>query len=143
MPPSTRDANKHAKARRLRRLHARERLERDRLQAQQDCALLADLEARAGDRSLSGAERGCVRRLPGLTPQGVLGVVLYLTHDLQWRRDPLYSRKDLEVVQGVQVKLCSILIWHILLQMGNGEQLVGTNPLVDRWLGWTSSAALR
>jgi hypothetical protein len=27
--------------------------------------------------------------------------------------------------------------------MGNGEQLVGTNPLVDRWLGWTSSAALR
>jgi hypothetical protein len=35
MTPSTRDAKKHAKARQRRRLHARERLERDRLQAQQ------------------------------------------------------------------------------------------------------------
>ena len=83
MTPSPRDANKHAKARQRQRLHARERLECDRLQTQMDCALLADLEARAGDRSLSGAKRGGVLRSPGLTPHGVIGVVLHLTRDLQ------------------------------------------------------------
>src|SRR4051812_34811376 len=35
MPPSTRDAKKHAKARKRRYLKAQERLERDRRQAQQ------------------------------------------------------------------------------------------------------------
>ena len=44
----------------------------------------------------------------------------------EWRKDPLYSRKDLEAAQGVQGKLCSILILHILLRRGSGEQSVGT-----------------
>jgi hypothetical protein len=44
----------------------------------------------------------------------------------EWRKDPLYSRKDLEVAQGVQGKLCSILILHVPLRRVSGEQSVGT-----------------
>jgi hypothetical protein len=43
----------------------------------------------------------------------------------EWRKDPLYSRKDLEAAQGVQGKLCSILILYIRLRRGSGEQSVG------------------
>ena len=40
---------------------------------------LPDLEAPAGDRSLSGTERRCVLWPSGLAPHRVLGVVLHLT----------------------------------------------------------------
>jgi hypothetical protein len=38
--------------------------------SQLDRALLSDLEAPAGDRGLPGAQRRCVLRPPGLTPDG-------------------------------------------------------------------------
>ena len=48
-----------------------------------DRVLFSDLEALVGDRRLSGAQRGCLLRPSGLTPDGLLCVVLHLTGDLQ------------------------------------------------------------
>ena len=45
------------------------------------------LEALAGDRSLSGAQRGSVLWPSGLAPHGLSGVVLHLTGPLQRAAD--------------------------------------------------------
>src|SRR5262249_10739868 len=49
--------------------------------------LVLHLEALAGHRGLSGAERGCVLRPSSLTPDGVLGVVLHLPRGVQRAAD--------------------------------------------------------
>src|ERR671913_211627 len=51
--------------------------------AELDRVLFSDLEAPAGHRCLPGAQQGCLLRSPGLTPDGVLGVVLYFAGYLQ------------------------------------------------------------
>ena len=48
-----------------------------------DRVLFSHLEAPAGDRGLSGAERGCLLRPSGLTPHGVLCIVVHLTGGVQ------------------------------------------------------------
>src|SRR5262249_41044636 len=48
-----------------------------------DRVLFSDLEALAGDGSLSGAERRGILRPLGTAPDGLFGVVLHLTRHLQ------------------------------------------------------------
>ncbi len=55
--------------------------------SQLDRVLLSDLEALVGDRGLSGAQRGCLLRPLGLTPDGLFCVVLHLAGHLQRAAD--------------------------------------------------------
>src|SRR4029453_14391828 len=48
-----------------------------------DRVLFSHLEAPAGDRGLSGAERGCLLRPSGLTPDGVFCLDVHLTGGMQ------------------------------------------------------------
>ena len=48
-----------------------------------DRALFSDLEAPPGNWRLPGAQRGCILRPLGLTPDGVLGIILHLTGGVQ------------------------------------------------------------
>src|SRR5207244_10750434 len=52
-----------------------------------DRVLFSDFEALAGDGSLSSAERGCLLRPSGHTPDGVFGIVVHLTGGVQRAAD--------------------------------------------------------
>src|SRR5215470_2964200 len=52
-----------------------------------DRVLFSDLEAPAGDKGLSGAERRCLLRPLGLAPDGVFCLDVYLTGGMQRATD--------------------------------------------------------
>jgi hypothetical protein len=55
--------------------------------SQLDRTLLSDLEALISDWSVPSAERGCLLRSSGLTPDRVFGIVLHLTGGVQRAAD--------------------------------------------------------